>query len=488
MANKAAQKFSKNPLMEELLKESPDFEMPELGSMVEGVVVDINSNKILVDLNGVMTGIISGREAHDSADTVKNLQEGDSVLASIVELENPEGLIVLSLRKASQERTWRKFSDAYENGEVIEVKANEANKGGLLLDIDGIKGFIPVSQLAPLHYPRVDGADASKILTRLGVLIGETFNVKIISIDKENGKLILSEKAGLEQQRKKALKSLKIGQKVKGKISGIVKFGLFVAFDGLEGLVHISEIAWGHVKDPSDYGKLGDEVEVLVIGIEGEKISLSTKRLIADPWVEAAKMFTIGKIVKGTVNRITPFGAFMKLNDEINGLIHISEFSHDLVKDPHDIISVGSTVEAKIIAVDLDEHRIGLSIKAMKEPPVSVDILSGKLPGKPKEKKEEVAEVIEEKKKEMPEVKEEEKEKSEKKEKVSKEKEEKKKEVVEVKKEESLASLGLSKKIVQSLEKAGYKTLLDVKGLKKADLVKLEGVGEKTAEKIVDAI
>lgn len=453
MANKADKKFSKNPLMEELLKEFPDFEMPELGSMVEGTVVNISSNKILVDLNGVMTGIISGRETHDSADTVKNLQVGDTVLASIVELENQEGLIVLSLRKASQERTWRKFIDAYGNGDIIEVKANEANKGGLLLDIDGIKGFIPVSQLAPLHYPRVDGADATKILSRLANLIGETFSVKIISIDKENGKLILSEKAGLEAQRKKALKSLKVGQKVNGKISGIVKFGIFVAFDGLEGLVHISEIAWGHVKDPSDYGKLGDEVEVLVIGMEGEKISLSMKRLIADPWVEAAKTFVIGKTVKGTVNRITPFGAFMKLNDEINGLIHISELSHNLVKDPHDVISVGDTVETKIIAVDLDEHRIGLSIKALKEP------LKEKKEKKEKGKKK----VVE--KKDVSTI-----EKS------------------EVEKDEPLTLLGLSKKVVQSLEKAGYKMLSDLKGVKKADLVKLEGIGEKTAEKIIKNI
>jgi small subunit ribosomal protein S1 len=220
-----------------------------------------------------------------------------------------------------------------------------------------------------LHYPRVNGADANMILQRLQALVGTKFLVKIINIDKENGKLILSEKAAMEEQRKVALTSLKVGQKVKGKISGIVKFGIFVAFDGLEGLVHISEIAWGHVKDPADYGKLGNDVEVLVIGIEGEKISLSMKRLVEDPWLEAAKAFKLGDVVDGEINRLTPFGAFIKLGDEINGLIHLTEISAEPIKDPSEVLKLGDKVKAKIIAIEPTEHRIGLSIKALSEEP-----------------------------------------------------------------------------------------------------------------------
>lgn len=245
------------------------------------------------------------------------------------------------------------------------MKANEANKGGLLLDINGIKGFIPVSQLAPMHYPRVNDADMNMILHRLQALVGEKFMVKIINIDKDNGKLILSEKAAMEEQRKAALANLKIGDKVAGKISGIVKFGIFVAFDGLEGLVHISEIAWGHVKNPSDYGKLGDKVEVMIIGLDGDKISLSMKRLISDPWLEAAKTFQIGNDVEGEVNRLTPFGVFVKLSDEINGLIHITEIANDTVKDPGELLKLGDKVKARVIAVEPEEHRVGLSIKAL---------------------------------------------------------------------------------------------------------------------------
>jgi len=357
-----------NEVMEKLLKDSPDIVFPVPGSLIDGTVTDIYKNKILVDLGGISTGIIAGKEAHDSMNTIDELKAGDDISAYVIDPENPDGLVVLSLRKASQEKSWRKFVDAYESGEVIQVKANEANKGGLLLEIDGIKGFIPVSQLAPMHYPRVNGADSNEILKRLNALTGETFDVKVINVDNDNGKLILSEKAAMREQRDASLGKLKVGQKIKGKISGIVKFGIFVAFEGLEGLVHISEIAWGHVKDPSEFGKINDEVEVLVIGIEGEKISLSMKRLTPDPWLEAAKNFKIGKVVEGEVNKVTQFGAFMQLNDEINGLIHLTEISADEeIDDATKAINVGDKVKAKVISVDPEEHRIGLSIKALTE-------------------------------------------------------------------------------------------------------------------------
>jgi small subunit ribosomal protein S1 len=353
--------------MDPLLQKMGDVLLPEPGQLIEGEVVSVHKNKILVDVKGVATGIISGREAKDSDDTLKTVQVGDTISSYVIEGENEEGYIVLSLRKANQEKTWKRFLDAYENSDVISVKANEANKGGLLLDIAGIKGFIPVSQLAPMHYPRVSDADANQILTRLQKLVGEDFKVKIINIDKENGKLILSERAAMEDQRQTALKDLSINQQVKGTISGIVKFGIFVAFEGLEGLVHISEIAWGHVKNPADYGKIGDKVDVEVIGVEGDEISLSMKRLVPDPWMEATKKYKIGTIVQGEVNRITPFGAFVKLSDEINGLIHVTEIADPPVKEPGEVLKIGDTVTAKVIAVEPEEHRVGLSIKALQK-------------------------------------------------------------------------------------------------------------------------
>lgn len=379
--------------MDNLMKGASGITIPTPGSLVEGTVVSVSKNKVLVDLGGLSTGIITGHEAFDSKGTIKNLKVGDNVSTYVLEEENDDGLIVLSLRKASQEKTWDKFIKAYENNETITVSSNEANKGGLLLNIDGIKGFIPVSQLAPLHYPRVDGADSSAILLRLQKLMGIPLIVKILTLDREEGKLILSEKAAEGEKREEAFTKLEVGQKVKGSISGIVKFGIFVTFNGLEGLVHISEIAWGHVRDPHDYGKIGDEVEVLVIGREKDKISLSMKRLVPDPWIEATKKYKVGTIVTGEINRITPFGAFIKLDEEINGLIHVSEIE-DNIRDPNDVLKVGQKIQAKVIAVDSDEHRVALSIKSLSEKNKKKDETAKKTekkaekPEKPVEKKE----------------------------------------------------------------------------------------------------
>lgn len=358
-------------VMDELLEHGPKMSIPTLGSLIEVDVIDIFGNKILVDMNGVAVGMISGKESQDSGDTLANLKMGDKISAYVIEEENEEGYFVLSLRRASQERTWRQFLKAYEAGEIITVTIHEANKGGLLVLVDGIKGFIPVSQLAPLHYPRVDGANSGQILSRLQKLVGTQMKVKIINVDQTGGKLILSEKAALEDERHATLKNLHAGQTVHGTISGIVKFGIFVAFEGLEGLVHISEIEWGHVKDPMTYGKNGDSVEVQIIGIEGDKISLSMKRLTPDPWKKAAEKYTVGKIVKGKVDRITQFGVFVKLENEISGLIHLSELAHEAVKEPQKYVKVGQEVEAKVIAIDPDDHRLGLSIKALLEPPTA---------------------------------------------------------------------------------------------------------------------
>jgi len=352
-----------NISMDDLLEASADFEKPKLGTVIAGKVVSVSKNKLVVDLNGVAVGISSGRETHDSNDTMKDLKEGDEVKTVVIEEENEDGMVVLSLKRASQATTWDKFDKAYKDAEVIEVSISEANKGGLLIDVDGIKGFIPVSQLAPAHYPRVEDANSTQILSRLQKLVGIKLYVKIINLDRSTGKMILSERAAQQGQAKASLGELKVGDRVTGKVSGVVKFGIFVTFDGLEGLVHISEIAWGHVSNPHQYAKVGDEVEVEIIGIEGEKLSLSMKRLIPDPWSVIEQKYPIGSKVKGTINRFSPFGAFVQLEDDINGLIHLSEISDQKVEDPSDFLDVGQEVEAVVINIDRDEHRIGLSLK-----------------------------------------------------------------------------------------------------------------------------
>jgi len=354
-----------NPVMEQLLKEAPPIVRVRPGELVEGMVVYKGKNKLLLDIGGTATGIVSGRELRDSFNTFRSLQIGDMVSSLVLEEENEEGMVVLSLRMASQQKAWERFHKLVERDGTMEFSAQEANKGGLLANIDGIRTFLPVSQLAPVNYPRVNNADASEIISKLKKFIGHAFTVKIITMDEEAGKIVVSEREAMAEERAKALEGLKIGAVKEGMVSGLVKYGVFVSFDGLEGLVHISEIAWGHVKNPAEYAELGDKVTVKIIGIDGDKISLSIKQLTKDPWEEVAERYPVGKRVSGTIVRFTDYGAFLKLEKDINGLVHLSEIAHHKVTDPSEVLTIGQKVDAQVINIDIDERRIGLSIKAL---------------------------------------------------------------------------------------------------------------------------
>lgn len=373
MATATASAAAKAAMMDELMKQSPPVFRPKPGELVEGIVVYKGKNKILVDLNGVTTGIISGRELRDSFNTFRELQEGQEVSALVLEEENDEGLVVLSLRMASQKKAWERFHALVDNDETMKFTAQEANKGGLIANIDGIRAFLPVSQLSPLNYPRVNNADAGEIINRLGKFVGHTFTVKIVTMDEEAGKIVVSEREAMSEERAKALEGLKIGEVKEGLVSGLVKFGLFVTFDGLEGLVHISEIAWGHVKNPAEHAKMGDRVTVKVIGIDGDKLSLSMKQLTKDPWEEVAERYPVGKKVSGSVVRFADYGAFIRLEKDINGLVHLSEIAHHKVTDPSEVLTIGQKIDAQVINIDVDERRIGLSIKALQ--PIDAETL-----------------------------------------------------------------------------------------------------------------
>lgn len=356
-----------NPeMMAEFLKDSPPLLRVRPGEVVDGIVVFRGKNKLLLDLSGVAVGIVSGRELRDSFNTFRELTVGDHVTAMVLEEENDEGMIVLSLRMASQQKAWDRFHKLIEDGGTMRFVAQEANKGGLLANIDGIRTFLPVSQLAPMHYPRVNNADSGEIIHRLAKYIGTNFTVKIITMDEEAGKIVVSEREALAEERSKALEQLGSGTVKEGIVTGVVKFGLFVAFDGLEGLVHISEIAWGHVKNPAEFAEVGDKVTVKVIGVDGDKLSLSIKQLTKDPWEEIAERYPVGKRVQGTIVRFADYGAFLRLEKDINGLVHLSEIAHHKVTDPAEVLKIGEKVDAQVINIDVDERRIGLSIKALK--------------------------------------------------------------------------------------------------------------------------
>ncbi|MFH1546546.1 MAG: S1 RNA-binding domain-containing protein [Patescibacteria group bacterium] len=352
--------------MSALLAEDQITPPPELGTSVTGKVVNIQNSKILVEIDGTYTGIISGREAADGFDTAKKLIEGDEVSAYVVGEENSDGYFILSLRKASREKAWDKLKEMKETGETVDVVIREANKGGLMTEFNGIRAFIPVSQLAPEHYPRVNGANSNEILSRLQKYIGEKFTVQALTAEADEGKLIFSEKAALGKKRNTAMRKLKIGDKIEGKVTGIVNFGIFIMFnDCLEGLVHLSEIAWGKVSDAANYARVGETKEAVIIGIDTDKISLSMKRLTPDPWLKNVEKFTVGDTVTGEVEKITPFGVLVKLANEMSGLLHTSEITEE---DKEKIaFTVGEKVSAKVIEINPDDHRIALSMKGLAE-------------------------------------------------------------------------------------------------------------------------
>ena len=348
-----------------LLAETPVIGRIQTGEVVAGRVIFVSHNVLLVDVNGQYTGIISGTHLHSSIENVAEIQVGSVVDAIVIGDDRNAGLIVLSLKKASQIKLIEKLHANFDTKEIITVIPNEANKGGLLIDLDGIKGFIPVSQLTPLHYPRVEGANAERILEHLQKLVGKPFKVRVINVDQDGKKIIFSEKAAVAEERTRTLGQLKINDIVEGTVSGILTYGLFVTFEGVEGLVHVSEIDWGHVSDPSRFAKVGDKIKVQIIGIEQEKISLSMKRLKTNPWERLAEMYKVGDIVTAPVTKVSQFGIFLSLEGGINGLIHLSEIPVNIVKNINEVILPWQDIRAKIITFNIENKRIGLSIKAL---------------------------------------------------------------------------------------------------------------------------
>lgn len=358
-------------LFEELFAASPEIKYPKQGEVISGSIIKIEKKNILVNVNNQFTGLVVSKEVGNTID-LNELQPGQSIEVMVLWDSVERGLLILSLKRANQIKNLSNLTKYNTSNEIITVRPTEANKWGLLVDIDGLKWFIPVSQLTPLHYPRVEWADPEKILAHLDSLVGVPFKVRVINVDEAGKKIIFSEKAAIEENRGEALKNLKEGDIVEGTISGILSYGLFVTFDGLEGLVHVSEIDWGHVTDPSKFAKVWMKVKVKVIGLDSEKISLSIKRLKENPWDVLAKKYKLNDTITAPISRISKFGAFMDLEGGIQGLIHLSEISHGVVKDIRDHIKVGEEVVAKIINFEPEKKRIGLSLKALQEAPADM--------------------------------------------------------------------------------------------------------------------
>ncbi len=332
------------------------------GDIAEGTVIEKRRGTLYVDLGPKKgTGIVFGREYKAAEDIIKPLNPGDPINAKVVELDNDEGYVELSLKEAGEEKRWVLLKKLRDTGEALDITIREANRGGLIMEYEGIKGFLPASQLSAKNYPRVDGGDKERILQELQRLVGMPLRVRVIDVDPVEQKLIFSEKGVASDESRLALAQFKIGDIVEGEITGVVDFGAFVRFNGsLEGLIHISEIDWTLIEDPRSVLKTGEHVSAKIIDIQGEKIALSLKALKEDPWTKIAEKYHRGDAVRGAVTRFTTFGAFAEIEPHIQGLIHISEFGTAVKMQ--EMIAIGTTYDLKILLLDPKEHRMSLGI------------------------------------------------------------------------------------------------------------------------------
>ena len=344
--------------MDDLLAQSDEgVKQITQGEVITGTVLSLRKHEVLIDLGAQGVGYVPRREVGFS----RTLKEGDEVTASVVDAELDNGYSLLSLRKAAKDRGWDEVTARVETGEIIEVSPYDANRGGLLVEFDGVRGFLPVSQLSAEHYPRVGSSDKDEILQRLNALIGQSLKVRILDADRKANKLIFSEKEAIKDGLAARFEKLAVGDAVKGVVTGVVDFGVFVNVEGIEGLVHISEISWERVNNPSDYVQVGQTIEAKIIAIDNDRLSLSIKQLSEDPWFQEVGQFKPGADVEGTVTRITPFGAFVQISPAVEALVHVSELGGDDT-DPEKVFTLNERKSFVVLDIDKDNRKISLSL------------------------------------------------------------------------------------------------------------------------------
>jgi len=339
--------------------------LPEVDALVEGPVLGVEKSIVYINLGPIGTGIIYGREFINARDVIKKLNIGDIITAKVVDTENDDGYIELSLKEARQAIIWSEAEEAIKSKKSLELPVKDANKGGLIIEWQGIQGFLPASQLKSEHYPRIEDGDKDKILVELKKLVGKRIAVTIIGAVPKEGKLIFSEKEQGVKEKREISGKYSVGDELDGSISGIVDFGVFVKLeDGIEGLVHISEIGWGLVDDPRKIFKLGEKVRVKVIEVKDGKISLSIKALKENPWKDAEKRYKKGDTVTGIVIKFNHYGALVSLEEGVAGLVHVSEFgSEEKLKKT---LELGRTYPFTISLFDPKEQKMTLSVQNSK--------------------------------------------------------------------------------------------------------------------------
>ena len=344
--------------MDELLAQS-DVKQLEAGDVVEGTITSVKKHEMWIDLGARGVGVVMRREIGHG----QPLDIGSTITVSVIDPEMDEGYALLSMKRAAKDRGWDELQRIFEAGEVIEITPYDANRGGLLVELEGIRGFLPVSQLAAGHYPRVSGADKDEILQKLNALTNIQLRVKVLDVSRKDNKLIFSEKEAVKGDMVARLESLKAGDEVEGIVTGVIDFGAFVNVDGIEGLIHISEISWERVDDPRNYVKVGDTVRAKIISIDKDRLSLSLKQTSEDPWLQDVKKFNKGDVVEGKITRITPFGAFVQISPSVEALVHVSEMGNDEGVDPEKIFQLNEKKQFKVLDIDTEHRKIALSLK-----------------------------------------------------------------------------------------------------------------------------
>jgi len=354
------------------------YKQLKTGDIVEGVVINKDPGVLVVDVGGRSEGLIAGRELKSKVVDVDAIKVGDPILVYVVYSESKDGSLVLSLKRTEEVRIWFDLEKSSRNGDILDATVVEVNTGGVICELyEGVRGFIPTSQLDPARIfesgKKMYGKDVTSVVQqRLTQLLGEKIKVKIIELDRERSRIILSEKQvtfGSDMAAKeKLLKKIKEGDLLDGKVTAITPYGIFVNTSGLEGLVHLSELSWDKVTDVGRLYNVGDDVKVMVLEIKegGRRIAYSVKRLIDDPWKGRIKKYKIGEVVDGVVEGVVEYGAFVRIDDGINGLIHISELSDKLVRNPSDIVAPGQEVKVSILSISETERHLSLSLKRVK--------------------------------------------------------------------------------------------------------------------------
>lgn len=353
-------------LMEQLLADpTHDYHTLKYGDVLEGTVMHADRDEILVDIGSKSEGIIPSREFSTLSDDERRaLSVGDPLLVFVVQPENQDGHAVVSIDRARQEKSWRILQEQFEAGEVIDAEVVNYNKGGLLVNLDGVRGFVPASQVTEIR-----GGDDAQKQADMARLIGSKLQLKIIEINRHRNRLILSERQAIQERRdvmkERLIQDLREGEVRRGKVSSICDFGAFVDVGGADGLVHLSELSWSRVRHPSEVLTIGQDVDVFVLGINADekKIALSIKRTQAEPWSRVAAKYDVNQLVVGTVTQLANFGAFARIEDGIEGLVHVSELSDARISHPRQLVSEGQELLLRIIRIDPQRRRMGLSLR-----------------------------------------------------------------------------------------------------------------------------